>query len=267
MMDHHISWVIVGLLLLIALAACTQLPIFFASPPVEQLIPEVISVRPHDTAAFTEGLVYVDGLLYESTGMYSQSTLRQVDPETGLVQREVALPDDVFGEGLAAVNDQLVQLTWREDTSYRYDLKTLSLLSTTPYPAEGWGMCYDGDYLYTSDGSSFITVREVDSFAAVRQIRVTLNTALVPQINELECVGDSIYANVWHTNNIVRIDKASGRISAVIDASGLLTPEQRASLNREAVLNGIAYDPDSDTFLVTGKWWPWLFEVQFVAAN
>ncbi len=256
------------LVLLGGLSGCAQLSaVFSAVRPVEQLVPQVISVRPHDPTAFTEGLVYADGLLYESTGLYGQSSLRQVDPLTGQVQRQVALPADVFGEGLAAVDDQLVQLTWQESTSFRYDLKTLSLLSTAPYPAEGWGMCYDGDYLYTSDGSPFITVRDADSFASIRQIGVTLNTALVPQINELECVGDSIYANVWHTDSIMRIDKASGRINAVIDASGLLTPEQRASLTREAVLNGIAYDPDSDTFLVTGKLWSWLFEVRFVPAS
>ncbi len=256
------------LLLLGGLSGCAQLnAILSAAHPVEQLVPEVISVRPHDPTAFTEGLIYVGGLLYESTGIYGQSTLRQVDPQTGEVQRQVALPADVFGEGLAAVNDQLIQLTWREDISFRYDLSTFALLSTSPYPADGWGMCYDGAFLYTSDGSPLITVREVDSLAAVRQIRVTLNSAAVSQLNELECVGNSIYANVWHTDNIMRIDKASGRISAVIDASGLITPEQRATLTSEAVLNGIAYDPDRDTFLITGKLWQWLFEVRFVPAN
>ena len=267
MMDHHISWVIIALVLLVALGACTQLPVFFAARTVEPLVTEIISVRPHDPTAFTEGLIYADGLLYESTGFYGHSTLRQVDPETGEVQRQVALPADVFGEGLAAVNDQLVQLTWQGNTSFRYDLKSLTLLSTAPYPDEGWGMCYDGDYLYTSDGSPLITVRDADTFASIRQIRVTLKSVPVAQINELECVDDSIYANVWHTDQIMRIDKASGRVSGVIDASGLLTPEQRASLNREAVLNGIAYNPDTDTFLVTGKMWPWLFEVQFAPEN
>lgn len=256
------------LVLLGGLSGCAQLDTFITLVhPVEQLVPEVISVRPHDPTAFTEGLIYEDGLLYESTGRYGQSTLRQVDPATGQVKQQVALPAEVFGEGLAAVGDQLIQLTWQEDTSYRYDLQTLALLSTSPYPDEGWGMCSDGTYLYTSDGSPFITVRTADSLAAIRQIRVTLNSVLVSQINELECVGPSIYANVWHTDSIMRIDKATGRISAVIDASGLITPEQRASLTAEAVLNGIAYDPDSDTFLVTGKLWPWLFEVRFVPAR
>ncbi len=260
---------IIVLVMIVGLSGCAQLGVFVSmTSPVEQLVPEVLSVRPHDPTAFTEGLIYVDGSLYESTGRYGQSTLRQVDPVTGQVEQQVALPADVFGEGLAAVDDQLVQLTWQEDLSFRYNRQTLALLSTTPYPAEGWGMCYDGTFLYTSDGSTVITVRDADSFATVRQIQVTLNAAAVPQINELECVGNSIYANVWHTDNIMRIDKTTGIITAVIDASGLLTPEQRAALTSpEAVLNGIAYDPDSDTFLITGKLWSWLFEVRFVPAS
>ena len=265
---RRLSQTILLLILLSVASSCAQLQtVLSATRPVEQLVTEVVSVRPHDSTAFTEGLIYVDGLLYESTGIYGQSTLRQVDPQTGQVQRQVALPTDVFGEGLAAVNNQLIQLTWREDASFRYDLNSFTLLSTDSYPAEGWGMCYDGDYLYTSDGSPSIAVREVDTFAPVRQIRVTLKSVPVAQINELECVGDSIYANVWHTDNIMRIDKSSGRVDAVIDASGLLTPEQRASLSQEAVLNGIAYDPDTNTFLVTGKLWSWLFEVRFVPEN
>ena len=132
---------------------------------------------------------------------------------------------------MAAVDDQLIQLTWREGVGYRYDLNSLSLLSTFPYPAEGWGMCYDGAHLYTSDGSPFITVRDADSLADHPANQVSLNSGLVSQINELECVGNSIYANVWHADTIMRIDKATGVITAVIDASGLLTPEQRASMS------------------------------------
>ena len=236
--------------------------------PVQILVPVILSTRPHDPEAFTQGLLLKDGMLYESTGLEGQSTLREVDPETGEVLRRVDLPADVFGEGLALVDDELVQLTWQEGLVYRYDFETFDLLDTVEgYTQEGWGVCYDGEHLFTSDGSSQIIERDPETLEELGRLDVLLQGQPVPNLNELECVGDSIYANVWYTDAIVQIDKADGRISAIVDARGLLTPEQRATLANGSVLNGIAYDDENETFLITGKQWGWLFEVEFVAAD
>jgi glutaminyl-peptide cyclotransferase len=250
-----------------ALTACDRLDEYFTlSRPVEHLVPRIISVRPHDPNAFTEGLLLVDGLLYESTGRNGQSSLREVDPETGEVLRGVRLPDEYFGEGIALVGDRILQLTWLEGIGFIFDRDTFALVDTFPYSAEGWGMCYDGEHLYTSDGSPVITQRDAETLAPLATRTVLLEGQPVEEINELECVDESIYANVWHTDNILRIDKATGRVTAVIDAFSLLTPEQRSTLGREATLNGIAYDADAGTFLLTGKLWSWLFEVEFIPA-
>lgn len=236
--------------------------------PVQILLPVIVSTRPHDPAAFTQGLELHDGMLYESTGLEGQSTLREVDPETGEVVRSIDLPADVFAEGLTLVGDQLVQLTWQEGIVYRYDFDTFDLLETVEdYPQEGWGVCYDGEHLYTSDGSSQIIVRDPQTLEEVGRLDVLLQGQPVGYLNELECVGDSIYANVWQTDAIVKIDKADGRISAIVDARQLLTPEQRATLTSGSVLNGIAYDAETGNFLITGKRWNWMFEVAFVAVG
>ncbi|MCC6801786.1 MAG: glutaminyl-peptide cyclotransferase [Anaerolineae bacterium] len=249
------------------LAGCASLRAFLAlDQPVAHLVPQVIAVYPHDPAAFTEGLLLEDGRLYESIGLYGQSELREVDLETGAVLRSVSLPDAFFGEGIALVGDRMLQLTWQEDTALVYDRDTFAQVGALAYSAEGWGMCYDGVAIFTSDGSAEITRRDASTLAARDAVTVMLDGQPVMRINELECIGDSIYANVWYTDNILRIDKASGRVTAVIDASGLLTPEQRAALSRDATFNGIAYDADSGTFLVTGKLWQWLFAVEFVPA-
>lgn len=254
--------------LVILLAGCERLGAFLAlDAPVEQLVPRVIAIYPHDPAAFTEGLLLDNGRLYESTGLYGQSELREIDLETGAVLRSASLPDSYFGEGIALVGDRMLQLTWREDTALVYDRDTFESIGGLAYNAEGWGMCYDGAYLYTSDGSAEITRRDPDTLAALDSISVVIDGQPVTRINELECVGDSIFANVWYTDNILRVDKASGRVTALIDASGLLAPGQRAALSRDATLNGIAYNADQGTFLVTGKLWFWLFEVEFVPAS
>jgi glutaminyl-peptide cyclotransferase len=236
-------------------------------PAIEQLIPDVVSVRPHDTRSFTEGLFLDNGVLYESAGQYGASDVRTADPQTGKVLAQTKLDKAYFGEGIARVGDQLFQLTWREGTAFVYDAKTLKPLGTLPYNAEGWGLCYDGQYLWASDGSHTLTARDPRTLNALGQVPVTYDGLFIDQINELECVGDSIYANIWNTDNIVRIDKATGRVTARIDAGGLLTAEERAALPSGAVLNGIAYDPQHETFLVTGKLWPKLFEVKFVPAG
>jgi len=236
--------------------------------PVQILLPVIISMRPHDPAAFTQGLELHGGMLYESTGLEGQSTLREVHPETGEVLRRVDLPADVFAEGLTLVGDQLVQLTWQDGLVYRYDFGTFDLLDTFEgYRQEGWGICYDGEHLYTSDGSSQIIERDPETLEELGRLDVLLQGQPVANLNELECVGDSIYANVWYTEAIIKIDKTDGRISAIVDARGLLTEEQRATLASGSVLNGIAYDEETGNFLITGKRWGWMFEVEFVPAG
>lgn len=261
------------------------------APPVERLTVEVINEYPHDPDAFTQGLLLHDGLFYESTGRYGLSTLRQVQPETGDVLQSVNLPAYLFAEGLALVDGTLIQLTWRENVALLYDLESFSQgvltdAALVTYPGEGWGLCYDGETVYRSDGSSSLFLHDAATFEVLGEIAVTLDGEPLPRLNELECVGENIYANVWQTDEIMRIDKASGEITAVIDASGLLdTPAgtqtgtvdsllfdsqnqrfvvQRSARGGGAVLNGIAYNPASDTFFITGKLWPTMFEVRFV---
>ncbi len=235
--------------------------------PIQQLALKIISVRPHDTRAYTEGLVWQDGALYESAGNYNESDLRQIDPKTGEILHQVKLADQYFGEGLAFVDGKLIQLTWKENTAFEYDAPTFDRLRTFNYEGEGWGLCYDGTQLYMSNGTHTITARDPQTFEVMRAIQVTADDQPVEQINELECADDSIYANVWLTDQILKIDKKTGQVMAVVDASGLLTDTEKAAAGSAGVLNGIAYDPVQKTFLITGKNWPHLFEVQFVPST
>jgi glutamine cyclotransferase len=233
--------------------------------PVQVMVPEVISVYPHDTGAYTEGLLWYNGYLYESTGQYGLSTLRKVDPKTGEIVQSISLPQEYYGEGLARVGDKLIQLTWKTQIAFIYNLDTFEQIGTYQYQGEGWGLCNDGRYLYMSDGTPFLQLRDQDTFDLFFSGLVTLQGGYVNELNELECVGDYVYANVWHTEYIAKIDKMNGVVVAVIDCSSLLTADERTQLtSSEAVLNGIAYDPETDTFLITGKYWPKMFEVRFV---
>jgi glutaminyl-peptide cyclotransferase len=238
----------------------------------EALRVKVLRSFPHDPAAFTQGLELDGARLIESTGLHGRSSLREVVPSTGTVLRRHDLPSRLFGEGVTVAGDRIVQLTWREGIGLVYERETFRPLRTFPYAGEGWGICFDGRHLVTSDGSAVLTFRDPSSYRAVRRVTVTAGgsaraRAGLPQgpvelLNELECVGRSVYANVWHTDLIVRIDPATGQVRAVIDASGLLVP---SVAERADVLNGIAYDRKRRTFLLTGKLWPRLFEVRFVA--
>jgi glutaminyl-peptide cyclotransferase len=231
---------------------------------VRELVPQIVNVYAHDANAFTQGLVWYDGVLYESAGEYGVSSLREVEIATGLVPRLQRVPPQYFAEGLALVEDRLIQITWLENTALIYNRTTFEQIGTFEYEGEGWGLCYDGALLYMSDGSDTLTLRDPQTFAMMGQIRVRMGTQPMAQLNELECVGDVIYANVWQQDVILQIDKASGQVRARITADALLTPEERGPLSSRAVLNGIAYNPTSDTFYLTGKLWPKLFEVRFV---
>ncbi len=243
---------------LLGLNACAAAP--------QQLTVDVSASAPHDTGAFTEGLLFADGRLYESTGLVGRSSLREVDPATGAVIRQRDLPSPYFGEGLALVGQRLIQLTWRSHIAFEWDRTTFNPLGQFRFDTEGWGLCFDGTSLYQSDGSPTLYRRDPDTFTLQGTLTVRRSGKPVKNINELECVGDSIYANVWLTDTILRIDKASGRVTAVIDASGLRR-DMPGLDNADAVLNGIAYDPESSHFFVTGKLWPRMFEVRFAAPS
>ena len=227
-----------------------------------QAVPEVLATYPHDPGAFTQGLLLEDGRFYESTGLYGESSLREVVPETGEVLREVELAPELFAEGLTLVDDRLIQLTWRAGVALVYNADTFEQTDTFSYEGEGWGLCYDGEELVMSDGSATLTRRDPETFALLGTIAVKLNGNPVEMLNELECVGDSVYANIWQSDTIVKIAD-DGSVVQEIDASSLLTNAERAQLDPNAVLNGIAYDPDTEIFYLTGKLWPELFAVRF----
>lgn len=242
------------------------LPLSAQSPAVPVWTPQVIAVFPHDTQAFTQGLLWDDGDLYESTGQWGRSSLRRVDISTGEVLAQVAVDDQFFAEGLERIGDRLIQLTWQAGRAFVYDRATLQPVDEWRYEGEGWGLCYDGRYLFMSDGSSYLSLRDPQSFALIFRGAVTLDGQIIPPqlLNELECVGDFIYANAWNTDYLFQIDKFTGSITAIIDASALLSADEKAALRAGSVLNGIAYNPESDTFYLTGKDWSKLFEVVFV---
>ena len=227
----------------------------------ERLRVQVVQTYPHDPRAFTQGLVLAGGRLFESTGLEGQSSLREVDLTTGKVLRRLDVAAPVFAEGLALVGTRLFQITWKHETVYTYDRDTFKKGPTFPYTGEGWGLCHDGRELVMSDGSAQLTFRGPETFRPVRAVTVRDDGRPVEQLNELECVGGHVYANIWQTDRIVRIDPKTGGVTATIDASGLLNPAERFGTD---VLNGIAYDSSNDTFLITGKLWPKLFRVRFV---
>ncbi len=234
-----------------------------AAPTVEAeaLRTRVLKRYPHDTKAFTQGLVWHDGVLYESTGQYGKSSIRSVRLDDGTVLAERKLEPNLFGEGLARVDEQLITLTWRAGLAIVSDLDTLDQRETLRYEGEGWGLCFDGTSLIMSDGSSTLTVRNPETMEIRRRVMVRRGDVPVRMLNELECVGRDVYANIWRRQEIVRVDPITGQVTASIDARNLLS---RVEAARADVLNGIAYKPETQTFLLTGKLWPAVFEVEFI---
>lgn len=224
---------------------------------------QIVHAYPHDPKAFTQGLVYVDGHLYESTGLNGRSSLRMVELSTGRVLQHHELPAEYFGEGLTNWGASLVQLTWKAGTALVYDRFSFALQRTQHYSGEGWGLTQDGKSLILSDGSPVLRFLDPRSFREIRRLAVVdENGHPVLDLNELEFVRGEIYANVWHTDRIARISPRSGRVLGWIDLSGLLDKSQLS--DPEAVLNGIAYDSRFDRLFVTGKLWPKLFEIRVV---
>ncbi len=229
--------------------------------PPDLFVVEVHEVYPHDPDSFTQGLVWYEGTFYESAGLRGESDVREVDPATGEVRRIRDVSAEYFAEGLALVDDRLIQITWQEFTAFAYDRDTFEPIGEYTYDTEGWGLCYDGTRLIMSDGSATLFFRDPATFELTGSVNVVV--AGQPQIylNELECVNGKVYANIWTTDYIVIIEPSNGRIEGVIYAGELLTNEERAQSD---VLNGIAYNPETERFYITGKHWPKLFEVTFV---
>jgi len=221
---------------------------------------EVRHVYPHDPAAFTEGLFYLNGDLFESTGLEGQSSIRRVRLRDGAVLQSRSVPPGLFGEGIVNWGPDIVSLTWRDQVGFRWDLKTLALKRSFRYPGEGWALTQDGRHLIMSDGSPTLRVLDPTSFKPVRAIHVTADGRPVANLNELEWVKGEILANIWETRLIARIDPATGKVKAWIDLSGL--PETQGGGNPDAVANGIAYDREHDRLFVTGKDWPHLYEIR-----
>jgi glutaminyl-peptide cyclotransferase len=220
---------------------------------------KVIRTYPHDPRAFTQGLEYYGEYLYESTGIAGQSTLRKVVPETGQVIQKVTLPSQYFGEGLTIFHGKIYQLTWLSKKGFVYDLRNFRQVGEFPYDTEGWGLTHDDRSLIMSDGTNKIRYLDPVSFGVTRTIELYAGGQGVVNLNELEYVKGEIFANIWHSPRIARIDARSGQVVAWIDLTSIVSKEQHGD---EAVLNGIAYDKSGDRLFVTGKNWPKLFEIK-----
>lgn len=237
----------------------------FAKPPAAEQSDNyrVIHVYPHDSKAFTQGLIYVDGRLYESTGLNGRSTIRMVDLYTGRVLQKYDLPAEYFGEGLTEWGSTLIQLTWKAHKGFVYDRFSFSLLKTFEYDGEGWGVTHDRKQLIMSDGRSYLRFLDPKTFREIRRVQVVDEARKpVENLNELEYVRGEVYANVWETNTILRISAQTGKIVGRINLSGIIDRSELS--DPDAVLNGIAYDPTGDRLFVTGKLWPKLFEIRIV---
>jgi glutaminyl-peptide cyclotransferase len=250
-----------------SLAAALSLSASFM-PQAQAAIPiygfVVKNTYPHDPQAFTQGLFFKDGHLYETTGQKGQSSLRRVDLKTGKVLQKKDLAPEYFGEGSTAVGDTIVGLTWQSNVGFFYDAKTFALKGRFNYKGEGWGLASDANAVYMSDGTPEIRILDPKTLEEKRRIRVNAEGKPVPQLNELEMVDGQLYANVWGTDVIARIDPASGNVVGWIDLTGLLPPDKRGTANVDAVLNGIAYEPKGKHLYVTGKLWPKLFEIELI---
>ncbi|MGC9444581.1 MAG: glutaminyl-peptide cyclotransferase [Candidatus Methanospirareceae archaeon] len=255
--------------LIVALAGCieSESPVPAPATPFRELTVHygyrIINVYPHDTTAFTQGLVYEHGYFYEGTGRRGESRLRKVDRKTGEVLKAYQLPAQYFGEGVTIWDDSVIQLTYQSRIGFVYDKETFQLRRTFSYHTEGWGLTHDGRHLIMSDGTATLHFLDPETFEEVKQLEVRDNDTPVMQLNELEFVKGTIFANVWPTDRIVMIAPESGQIVGWIDLTGLLNAEDR--LQPLDVLNGIAYDESTDRLFVTGKLWPKLFEIELVS--
>lgn len=223
---------------------------------------EIIDVFPHDPKAFTQGLVWKDGFLYEGTGLYGSSSLRKTDFKYGRILKQHNLPEDFFGEGITIFEDKIYQLTWKGQIGFIYDLETFQLLETFFYEHEGWGITHNGESLIISDGSSVVRFIDPLTMEEIRQVEVHEKQKLIDRINELEYIQGKIFANIWQTDKIAIINPESGEISSWLDLSSikdLLDTNQKID-----VLNGIAYDSNNNELFITGKLWPKMFKIKII---
>jgi glutaminyl-peptide cyclotransferase len=243
-------------------SVCLTLSLWFLLSAFSMVHPGYRTVRtyPHDPGAFTQGLIFENGHLYESTGLYGHSSLREVDLQTGRILREYDLPVGYFGEGLTDWGNDLVQVTWTSQIGFIYDRRTFRLLRSFRYSGEGWGLTQDGRNLILSDGTSTLRFLDPRSFRQVRTVTVTDLGMPVTRIDELEYIHGEIYANIWLSNRIARISPNSGRVLGWIDLTGIIPSAELRGTG--SVLNGIAWDADGNRIFVTGKLWPKLFEIR-----
>ncbi len=223
---------------------------------------KIVNTYPHDRNAFTQGLVFEDGILYEGTGLHGQSTLRKVELETGNILRILTLPAQFFGEGVTIHGNKLIQLTWQSNVGFVYDKESFELLREFNYPTEGWGITHDGKRLIMSDGTSTLHFLDPATFQEIGQIEVYDRNGPVTKLNELEYVQGEIYANIWKTDRIARIAPLTGQVMGWIELENILSPEDRN--HRVDALNGIAYDAKNDRLFVTGKFWPKIIEIEMI---
>ena len=259
----HIGLIAASLLAIPAIGGATWAAWFISQPkhvPVYGV--EILQTYAHDINAFTQGLEFADGELYEGTGQYGRSRLRKVQLETGLVLKEVALPDDVFGEGITVWKDRIIQLTWQERLGFVFDKSTFELKGRFRYTGEGWGLTHNDEHLIMSDGTATLRFLDPETFRPVRLLRViTPDGKPVGQLNELEFINGEIFANIWNTSTIARVSARTGRVVGWIDLSQV---RPRQAVGSNAVLNGIAYEQKTRRLFVTGKNWSELFEIRIV---
>jgi glutamine cyclotransferase len=227
---------------------------------------QVVASYPHDPAAFTQGLVFAGGLLYEGTGLYGESSLRRVRLADGEVLQQVDLESRFFGEGIALLRGRIFQLTWREGTGFIYDLESLEKIGEFTYPGEGWGLTTDGTYLIMSDGSSLLRFLDPETLEPVGTLQVRSSRGEVTLLNELEYINGEIWANIWLSSVICRIDPQSGQVLGWIDLQQLSAAEREGNPGAD-VLNGIAWDAEAERIFVTGKLWSRVYEIRLVPAD
>lgn len=235
------------------------------TPAIPRYTYEVINSYPHDPNAFTQGLVYEDGIFYEGTGLYGQSSLRRVDAASGEVQQMISLDEQYFGEGIVTWEDRIIQITWRENKGFVYDKSSFTLLQEFSYPTEGWGITHDGEKLIMSDGTATLTFWDPETLTEIGRLDVRDDRGPVVRLNELEYVAGEVWANIWQTDFIARIDLTTGQVVGWIDLSGLL--DTAVITQPVDVLNGIAYDTATDRLFVTGKLWPQVYEIALMPAE
>jgi glutaminyl-peptide cyclotransferase len=273
--DTKINMRILLILCLVGFMSCnyvtTPIPYISSdsgSPSAPEITPpsaftfSTVNTYPHDDTAFTQGLVYADSIFYEGTGLFGASSIRKVAPATGEILKVRNNSAAFFGEGIALFNDKIYQITWKSGICFVYDKKTFEISDQFSYTTEGWGLTHDGTNLIMSDGTANIYFRDPTTFLETKRIQVTDDTGPIKNLNELEYIKGAIYANIWLTDRIAKIDPQTGQVISWIDLTNLLPQKDRR--NSDAVLNGIAYDPESDRLFVTGKWWPTIYEIRLV---